>query len=93
MNIAGINKAELLAALYNRARPQGMGFLHFTPEDMTVAQAERILSERKFGASFDYLQGRVMKVDLDGDEMRTDLYNRDNGPGAAEAIIDEFRSR
>ena len=38
----------------------------------------------------DYLSGRVMKVNLSGDEMRTDLYNRDNGAGSAEAIVNSL---
>ena len=40
---------------------------------------------------FDYVDGRVMKVDLSGDELHTGLYNRDNGIGAAEAVIDTLR--
>jgi hypothetical protein len=28
-----------------------------------------------------------MKVDLSGDEVRTDLYNRDNGPEAFETVL------
>jgi hypothetical protein len=36
---------------------------------------------------FDYLHGRVMKIGLVKNEVNTALYNRDNGPGAAEAAI------
>lgn len=36
---------------------------------------------------FDYLQGRVMKVDLAGDELDPRLYDRDNGEGAARRAI------
>lgn len=90
--IADLDKAQVLAALYNRAKPQGMGFLHYTPEDMTQAEAEKeIRTMQPYGLSFDYLNGRVMKVDLAEDELRTDLYNRDNGPGAAEEVIAQLR--
>jgi hypothetical protein len=36
---------------------------------------------------FDYLQGRVMKVSLEGDELDARLYDRDNGEGAAAEAI------
>ncbi len=33
--------------------------------------------------SFDYLYGRVMKIDIRGDVLDPGLYDRDNGPDAA----------
>ena len=45
MDISKLDKAEVLAALYNRAQPQGMGFLHYTPEDMTVEEAQVVLEK------------------------------------------------
>lgn len=92
MNIAGLDKAEVLAALYNGSRRRGMGFLQTRgAEGMTVEQAREELAnnERLY---FDYLHGRVMKISLRGDELNTALYNRDNGQGAAEAIIEALRS-
>lgn len=88
MNIGGLNRAEVLAALYNRAKPQGMGFLHYNPELMTTEQAQGILDGGH--TSFDYLSGRVMKIDLSGDEVDTRLYNRDNGENAAENATAEL---
>jgi len=86
MNIEGMNKAKILAGLYNNSRPLGMGMLHFTPEDMTEETAQKLLDDGQ--TYFDYLQGRVMKIDLSKDELRTDLYNRDNGEGSAERVIE-----
>ena len=80
IDISKLDKAAVLAALYNAARPQGMGFLHYTPEDMTRDQAAELLKET---ANFDYLRGRVMKISLANDVLRTGLYDRDNGDGAA----------
>ena len=91
MNIAGLDKSEVLAALYNNSRQQGMGFLQTRgDEGMTIeqARAEIANNERMY---FDYLHGRVMKISLRGDELETALYNRDNGQGAAEAIIAALR--
>ncbi len=78
------DKAEVLAALYNHSKPQGMGFLHFTSEVMGKEEAQELLKGFKY---FDYLKGRIMKVDLRGDELNPALYDRDNGEGAAERAI------
>lgn len=95
VDISGLDKAALLAALYNRARPLGMGFLHYTPEDMTLEQAQETLKvgddHGHQGMYFDYLHGRVMKVDISGDVLHTWGYNRDNGDGAAEQVITTLR--
>lgn len=84
ISLVGLNKAEVLAALYNASHAQGMGFLHFKPEPMTTEQAADLLKTQTY---FDYLHGRVMKIDLRGDELRTGAYDRDNGQGAAHRAI------
>ena len=96
IDITGLDKAEVLAALYNASQPQGLGFLQFVAGDMTVDDAQRhINGGHNSGGDytwtppgiphlyFDYLMGRVMKIDLTGDELRVGLYDRDNGDGAA----------
>lgn len=89
INIKGLNKGAVLAALYNASRPQGMGFLQYQKEAMTAAEGETLLQgERPY---FDYLRGRVMKIEIAGDEIDTYLYDRDNGPGAGEAAIQALR--
>jgi hypothetical protein len=85
MDIKGISKAKILAALYNASRPQGMGFLQAKNGDMSESEAQKLLDDGH--TYFDYLHGRVMKIDLSGDELRTALYDRDNGRGAAEDAI------
>jgi len=88
ISIAGLDKADVLAALYNTARPQGMGFLHYTPDPMTKEEAAELL---KSGTYFDYVKGRVLKVNLAGDEFDPWGYNRDNGETAAELVIAVLR--
>ena len=40
---------------------------------------------------FDYLKGRVMKVDLSEDDGFEEwLYDRDNGEGAAQSALDNY---
>jgi hypothetical protein len=90
MNIKGLNKALLLAALYNNKSPLGMGWLQFKPGNMSPAEATKELLR---STSFDYLYGRPMKIDLSGDELDLTLYNRDDEtclfPG--ETIVEAVR--
>lgn len=87
MNIAGLDKAEVLAALYNNSRQLGMGFLQVRgTKGMTTEEAQVEINNNPC-MYFDYLHGRVMKVGLRNDELETGLYNRDNGYGVAESVI------
>ncbi len=85
INIKGQNKAVILAALYNNSAPQRLGFLHYTENDMTEAEAQELLDSGQ--TYFDYVHGRVMKIDLSGDELRTELYDRDIGNGECERVV------
>jgi len=87
IDISSLDKAEVLAALYNASKPQGMGFLHYTPEPMTRDEAAEQL---KLTTDFDYLRGRVMKVNIT-DNLDTMRYDRDNGQGAAERAISDLQ--
>lgn len=88
-DISGMDQAKVLAALYNASRSQGMGFMHFDTTPMSVDEARELLQRMSY---FDYLKGRVMKLELKGDDLDTRLYNRDNGEGAAELVIDSVRA-
>jgi len=90
IDIKGLDKAEVLAALYNNSRQQGMGFLDGRGQQkMTADQARELLKEE---TSFDYLYGRVMKIQLEpeADTFEEYLYDRDNGKGAAQDAIDSL---
>jgi len=84
IDISKLNKAQVLAALYNNSRPLGLGFMHFEPVDMKEDEATELLKDQTY---FDYLKGRVMKVDLTGDTLDPWGYDRDNGQGAAANVI------
>lgn len=84
-----LSKEEVLCALYNAAQPLGLGIFQFVPGDMGLEEARKLLNQRTY---FDYLRGRVMKVDLSGDEgFEERLYDRDNGQGAAQSALDDYR--
>jgi len=85
LDFKGLNKAQVLAALYNASRPLGMGFMHYNPTPMTEEEAQKELERTTY---FDYLNGRVMKLNLGKDQVDPWLYDRDNGEGAAQRAID-----
>lgn len=104
IDIKDIDKAELLAALYNNASPMGMGFLQARTGEMTREDAVKLMeagddSSRMFprlGRSntyFDYVYGRPLKIELGGNELETGLYNRDWGKDAAERIVEGLRNK
>ena len=83
INISKMNKCEVVAKLFNASKAQGMGFMHSgSMREMSLIEAEEHLDNAGDGY-FDYLNGRVMKVNVSGDELNPRLYDRDNGEGAA----------
>ncbi len=84
IDISNKDKAEVLAALFNRARPQGLGFLQYRNRTMSVDEARTLLETQ---TCFDYLEGRVMKINLSGSDFNPTLYDLDNGSGAAETAL------
>ncbi len=94
INIKGIDKAELLAALHNGTHALGMGVLHDIGRDMTRDEAADILES--FGDTntyrFDYVMGRPLKVRFKDDELHNAcLYDRDSSPGACQRVVDSLR--
>lgn len=89
MNIKGLNKAVVLMALFNASKQQGLGTLQKEGvANMDIDRAKYIIAGCGEYLEWDYLHGRVMKIDITEDEVDTRLYNRDNGEGAAERAID-----
>ena len=89
INIKGLDKAEELKELYNNSKVQGLGFLQATSMDMTTEEAKELLEQQTY---FDYLRGKIMKIDLSLDEeFEERLYDRDNGEGSAKRVIDRLR--
>lgn len=87
ISIQGLPKEKVLAALYNNAKPLGRGFLHYTPGPLSDEEVREQMEDGRL--YFDYVKGRVMKVDLSGDTLDPYFYDRDNGRGAAElALLD-----
>ena len=88
IDIKGLDKARVLVALYQGSFQQGNGRLHKNIE-LNYEKAQELLKERTY---FDYLYGKIMKVELGGDEFDGWLYNRDVGEHSAEFAIDKLRA-
>jgi hypothetical protein len=92
LNISGIDRAELIAGLYNGTPALGMGILHdrgtLTPEDIREDLGDRIDGD----LHFDYYHGHPLKVSIQGEELHGEaLYDRDAGEGMATRIIETLR--
>jgi hypothetical protein len=89
IDITGLDKAVVLATLFNHSRQQGMGFLDSSgTKNMIVEDARQVYANSK--GYFDYLRGRVMKVDISGDSLDPWGYDRDNGQGAARRALESW---
>jgi hypothetical protein len=101
VDISGLDKAAVLAALFNRAGaplPGSAAMLHYTPAPMSVEEARAIIEKDLARPGnwtgiifYGYLEGRCLKIDITGDTFNSWLYDREYGPGAAQRAIDELR--
>lgn len=88
INIKGMNKANVLQALFNHSKQQGLGVLDESGrKSMSIDDAKSIVEQ---SLRFDYLRGRVLKVDISGDQFNEWCYDRDNGQGAALQAIESI---
>ncbi|MDI3102065.1 hypothetical protein QJ054_34070 [Streptomyces sp. AN-3] len=87
IDISGLNKAKVLAALWNNAAPPlRPGVRNFA---MTSAEAAEIILRE--GPGFDYLEDRILKAYIGDDTFDPWGYDRDNGDGLAARVIDRLR--
>ena len=82
IDIKGLDKAKVLAALVNGGRPLGMGI--FSAGHLTEQEAAEMLAECKY---IDYAMGVPIKADFSGDTFDPWGYDRDHGAGRAARVI------
>jgi hypothetical protein len=98
IDIKGLDKAEVLYALYHNSHAQGMSFLGLPhgKENFTLEHAREIIKETGYVLEgeyhpgrlyFDYLEGHIIKCDITNDEFDERLYDRDCGEGAAAKAV------
>lgn len=88
IDISEMNKVDILKTLYDNAKFNGLGMFAFELGDMPITEAIQIMDmyEMKYNSYFDYLKGRVLKIDLSGPVLNTYLYDRDNIVPAGELL-------
>ena len=95
VNIKGLDKAEVLLALWKGSHAQGMSFLGMMGGGLTLEKAKEEVNELKennYPLYFDYVMGHVIKCDITGDEFDPRLYDRDCGEGRAAEVIEALRN-
>ena len=89
INIAGLDKPKLLAALFSASCERAMGIFSITAKQrMSAADAAAHLAK---GDTFKKLNGRVLNVSLAHDELDPTGYNAENGELAAELVVQGLR--
>ncbi|MFE4653561.1 hypothetical protein [Streptomyces sp. NPDC056707] len=91
IDLSGLSKAHVLTALYNNA---ALPPTHTVPNPrtgpMTVPEAE--LWMRRQDGRFDYVEDRLLRVDLSHSEFSPRGYDQANGLGLAQQVIDHLRT-
>jgi hypothetical protein len=90
VDISGFDKFAVTAALYNASliAPAALAFGTAGPNRLSETEMRALLRPDHTDFTFDYLGGHLMKVDLNGDSFDSWGYDRDNGEGAAQRVID-----
>ena len=97
VDIRGLSKAAVLAAMFNASRPQGMGFISSLsgPDSLDIEGAEKEIAKTLdcVYLDFDYVFGRPLKLNLTEDSFDPRGFDRDNGgSGSAQKIVDRLRA-
>ena len=97
VDITGLSKAAVLAAMFNASRPQGMGFISSLsgPDSLDIEGAEKEIAKTLdcVYLDFDYVFGRPLKLNLTEDSFDPRGFDRDNGgSGSAQKIVDRLRA-
>lgn len=107
VDISGLEKVDVLIALWEGSKMQGLSFLGFQGA-MTKEVAQGYIDDARIPnykewdsvsnswvereqIYFDYLNGKVMKIDIAPDMIDPRSYDRDNGKGAAQSAINKLK--
>ncbi len=85
--IEGLDKAEVLAALYDSAKTTDSSL---PPHHMSLDEARLLLDSGQ--TSFDDVLGRAIQVDLKRDTVYAGRYDAQNGFGTAKQVIEKLRA-
>ncbi|KAL4912091.1 hypothetical protein BDW62DRAFT_206810 [Aspergillus aurantiobrunneus] len=90
--IGDLDTYELLHALWEASPPAIFYEASFIPPPEWDEEKARCQIEKGDG-HFDYVQGRVIKLNLSGLEVNPSGYDRDNGQGAVAKVVQGLRDQ
>lgn len=91
VTIADLDKAAVLAALFNAARRPKVDIIG--DDLLTTKEAADALEHNHYGSHMMFLFNRTIMVDFSKDEIDVWPYNIENGADAAETIIETLRKK
>lgn len=89
IDISNKDKAEVLANLYNNSHPMGKGMAQYDPTPMTIETAKKLLEKKQY---FDYILGRPIHINFEGNIINVRGYNYDNAHGLAQRVISSCKN-
>ena len=89
VNISMLDKKKVFKVLYESAVPMDLGFMTEFEEPLSSEEIDEFFSNSQNGY-FEYVQGRLLKVDLSVDILDTTNFNATHGENAAEKAICKF---
>jgi hypothetical protein len=92
VDISMFNTDNLKLTLFYSLVNKSTSKTNFISSDVDLSQHDYALMCLKKGY-IDRFNGRVFKSNISGPTLQTGLYNRDNGNGAAERIVEEIRTQ
>lgn len=94
INIKGLDQAEVLAILHAHALPgKGTARFFYTEKPISVGLARAMLFYAPKDYYFDYVEGRALKFQFNGDMLDTTAYDRENGKGAAKKALANIKNK
>ena len=87
VDIRGLDRVRLLKALWEKSPVASFFWIN----GRTPPKWDENLATKAVLNYIDYFQGRVIKSDLRDDMINPRSYDRDNGEGAFQRIVDEVR--
>jgi hypothetical protein len=96
INITGIDLKSFVKKVYELSVPQGIGFLHFTPNPLSDKEAEEIIelykNDKRIALSMDYVNGRACKMTVykQGNELAINDNWYDHTDSSFQNLLDSF---
>jgi len=94
IEVTGIDLVKFAQKVYELSVPQGMGFLHYTPEPLDESEAKQLVrpDDRYTVLNMDYVRGRACKmhVYVNGGKWFIDDSWYDHTDRVYEKLLSEF---